>query len=801
MTPNSLLSLIFLAFIITISTLPNSSYSLSTVAITLTRNYTLICALIPNITTGLSYINCSTFPSTAQNPIVSDLPFSAIIGGNGFLCGLRYQSASHDSLSCWRFSENGTVFTYRDDGTAMTRDKRIYLGPRLSELQSGTSSFCAVYSHSRQLWCWQWPGFRPPDNRNFTSIAVGDGFLCWLSEDRKIECHGPPALTVVNVNAIPKGNFSVLAAGSRHACAIRDNGSVECWGELAGDAPPDQFESLALGEGRSCGIRSHERTVVCWGERDFPLPENLTDARFIEIEAKGNVSCGIEETNSSLICWGIENFGVRNVVFDRVLPGPCSRDPCPCQAMPNYNLFCATGAICEHCEPPPSPALQPVPPASPPIQPASPPVPTQTPSSSGGSRGKVTFLVVGSVGCFMGLATIVYFLLSRYCQNSVHSSRVHDSGRLDEEAAVAPPQTATPTARRLARLQSMQPHLDRRLSALLRSAINGNVEEFPLDVLLRITNNFSDDHRIGAGSFGSVYQATLDDGREVAVKRAELTASSSYAVGIGNKREEKEYAFLSEWAILSRVNHKNLLRLIGYSDEENERVLIYEFMPNGTLHDHLHKLESSPLISWVTRLKVALDAARGVEYLHAYSDPQIIHRDIKSSNILLDDTWTAKVSDFGLSLIGPDPVDDLDHISLRAAGTVGYMDPEYYRLQQLTTKSDVYSFGVVMLELLTGYKAIHRVEPNSAPRNVVDFAVPFIVSDEIHHVLDRRLPPPTPQEIEAVVFVGYLAADCVSLQGRDRPSMTEVVNSLERALAACLVQPSMSRSTTGSSTT
>ncbi|KAJ8618653.1 hypothetical protein MRB53_014839 [Persea americana] len=669
MTPNSLLSLIFLAFIITISTLPNSSYSLSTVAITLTRNYTLICALIPNITTGLSYINCSTFPSTAQNPIVSDLPFSAIIGGNGFLCGLRYQSASHDSLSCWRFSENGTVFTYRDDGTAMTRDKRIYLGPRLSELQSGTSSFCAVFSHSRQLWCWQWPGFRPPDNRNFTSIAVGDGFLCWLSEDRKIECHGPPALTVVNVNAIPKGNFSVLAAGSRHACAIRDNGSVECWGELAGDAPPDQFESLALGEGRSCGIRSHERTVVCWGERDFPLPENLTDTRFIEIEAKGNVSCGIiEETNSSLICWGIENFGVRNIVFDRVLPGPCSRDPCPCKPMLNYSLVCATGAVCEHCEPPPSPALQPVPSASPPIQPASPPVPTQTPSPSGGSRGKVAFLVVGSVGCFMGLATIVYFLLSRYCQNSVHSSRVHDSGRLDEEAAVAPPQTATPTARRLARLQSMQPHLDRRLSALLSSGINGNVEEFPLDVLLRITNNFSDDHRIGAGSFGSVYQATLDDGREAAVKRAELTASSSYAVGIGNKREEKEYAFLSELAILSRVNHKNLLRLIGYSDEENER-------------------------------------------------------------------------------------------------------------------------------------AIHRVEPNSAPRNVVDFAVPFIVSDEIHHVLDRGLPPPTPQEIEAVVFVGYLAADCVSLQGRDRPSMTEVVNSLERALAACLVQPSMSRSTTGSSTT
>lgn len=197
---------------------------------------------------------------------------------------------------------------------------------------------------------------------------------------------------------------------------------------------------------------------------------------------------------------------------------------------------------------------------------------------------------------------------------------------------------------------------------------------------------------------------------------------------------------------------------------------------------------------------MALDAARGIEYLHEYAIPHVIHRDIKSSNILLDAMWTAKVSDFGLSLMGPGEGES--HLSLRAAGTVGYMDPEYYRLQQLTNKSDVYSLGVVLLELLSGCKAIHKNE-NGDARNVVDFVVPYVVQDEIHRVLDPKVPPPTPYEIEAVAYVGYLAADCVTLEGKERPSMTEIVNSLEKALTACSMSPPpsplLSRATTRSS--
>uniref|UniRef100_N1QUG6 Serine/threonine-protein kinase-like protein CCR4 n=1 Tax=Aegilops tauschii TaxID=37682 RepID=N1QUG6_AEGTA len=238
------------------------------------------------------------------------------------------------------------------------------------------------------------------------------------------------------------------------------------------------------------------------------------------------------------------------------------------------------------------------------------------------------------------------------------------------------------------------------------------------------------------------------------------------------------------------------------------------FMHNGTLHDHLHKRPaplSPPLASWPSRLRLALGAARGIEYLHTYAVPPIIHRDIKSSNILLDASWSAKVSDFGLSLLknlgtgdnagGEEPC--------VTAGTVGYMDPEYYRLQHLTDKSDVYSFGVLLLELLSGCKVIQRYEGSGTPRNVVDMAVPYIESDRVHRVLDIRLPLPTPGEMEAVAYVGYLAADCVRLPGRERPSMSEVVGVLERAVAACEEhedspdggEAALSRSCTDGSTT
>nr|XP_023888306.1 receptor-like cytoplasmic kinase 176 [Quercus suber] len=279
-----------------------------------------------------------------------------------------------------------------------------------------------------------------------------------------------------------------------------------------------------------------------------------------------------------------------------------------------------------------------------------------------------------------------------------------------------------------------------------------------LQVLLEATNNFSEDHKIRTSSFGSAYRSTLDDGREVAIKRAEISMSKPYV-----SKHYSDNAFLNELKALSLLNHKNLVCLLGFYEDSNERILVYDNMKNGTLHNHLHKLQSIPLISWTAGIKVALDVASGIEYLHNVVPP-IIHRDIKSSNILLDATWTAKVSDFSLSVKAPVDIESYQWSDL--VGTIGYIDPEYIWHQHLTTKSDVYSFGIILLEMLSRYKALHKDE-NGMCWHIVDFVVPYIAKNEIHKVLDPKVPPPTLFEKEALAYVGSLAEDCVSKEGRN----------------------------------
>lgn len=300
-----------------------------------------------------------------------------------------------------------------------------------------------------------------------------------------------------------------------------------------------------------------------------------------------------------------------------------------------------------------------------------------------------------------------------------------------------------------------------------------------MEELLQATDKFSDDNKIGLGSFGSVYYGILADGQEVAIKR-------DFASNSGNWSLNRQ-AFVAELRVLSHIKHKNLVRLFGFLEEKNERALVYEYLSNRSLHDHLHgqkdQYSNSPLKSWIGRLKVALDAAQGIEYLHFGGIARVLHRDVKSSNILLDSDFTAKVADFGLSVLA-DKDDDL--ITVRAAGTVGYLDPDYYRSGHVTAKSDVYAFGVVLLELLSGKRAIHRGE-NGTPCNLIDSAVPFIVNGEITRILDPKLLNPSPLEMEAVTVLAFLAVDCVDLDAQNRPPMTEVVSQIKAAINMCFV--------------
>ncbi|PON42348.1 Mitogen-activated protein kinase kinase kinase [Parasponia andersonii] len=283
-----------------------------------------------------------------------------------------------------------------------------------------------------------------------------------------------------------------------------------------------------------------------------------------------------------------------------------------------------------------------------------------------------------------------------------------------------------------------------------------------LSVLEEATNNFS--RKIGKGSFGSVYYGRMKDGKEVAVK---LMADSS---------SHGDQQFVTEVALLSRIHHRNLVPLIGYCEEEHQRILVYEYMHNGTLRDHIHGCTDQKRLDWLVRLRIAEDAAKGLEYLHTGCNPSIIHRDVKTSNILLDINMRAKVSDFGLSRQAEE---DLTHISSVARGTVGYLDPEYYACQQLTEKSDVYSFGVVLLELISGRKPVSQ-EDYGAELNIVHWARSLVRKGDVISIIDPFLAGNV--KIESIWRIAEVAIQCVEQQGVCRPRMQEIILAIQDAI-------------------
>ncbi|CAI9116278.1 OLC1v1017377C2 [Oldenlandia corymbosa var. corymbosa] len=286
------------------------------------------------------------------------------------------------------------------------------------------------------------------------------------------------------------------------------------------------------------------------------------------------------------------------------------------------------------------------------------------------------------------------------------------------------------------------------------------VKDFTYQEMILATKNFDGSSQVGQGGYGKVYKGVLNDGTIVAIKRAQ----------VGSLQGERE--FLTEIELLSRLHHKNLVSLIGYCAEEGEQMLVYEFMPNGTLRDHLSGKYEEPL-SFALRLRVALGSAKGVLYLHTEANPPIFHRDIKASNILLDSDLTAKVADFGLSRLAPIP--DTEgfvpaYVSTVVKGTPGYLDPAYFLTHQLTDKSDVYSLGVVFLEILTGMPAIIH------GKNLVKEVHVACSSDMMLEIIDKSMDSYLPNCVEKFMT---LALKCCEEETNARPSMAEVVRELE----------------------
>ncbi|KAL5700376.1 non-specific serine/threonine protein kinase [Ranunculus cassubicifolius] len=298
------------------------------------------------------------------------------------------------------------------------------------------------------------------------------------------------------------------------------------------------------------------------------------------------------------------------------------------------------------------------------------------------------------------------------------------------------------------------------------------VPSISVDEVKDVTDNFGTKALVGEGSYGRVYYGVLRNGLPAAIKKLD-----------SSKQPDQE--FLAQVSMVSRLKHEHVVELIGYCVDGNLRVLAYEFATMGSLHDILHGrkgvkgAQPGPVLSWAQRVKIAVGAAKGLEYLHEKAQPHIIHRDIKSSNVLLFYDDVSKIADFDLSNEAPDNAARLH--STRVLGTFGYHAPEYAMTGQLNSKSDVYSFGVVLLELLTGRKPVDHTLPRGQ-QSLVTWATPRLSEDKVRQCIDQRLGGDYPPK--AVAKMAAVAALCVQYEADFRPNMSIVVKALQPLLNA-----------------
>ncbi|XP_057863420.1 putative serine/threonine-protein kinase [Cryptomeria japonica] len=301
------------------------------------------------------------------------------------------------------------------------------------------------------------------------------------------------------------------------------------------------------------------------------------------------------------------------------------------------------------------------------------------------------------------------------------------------------------------------------------------VQRFALKEMEVATNRFSSELLIGTGGFGVVYKGLLNTGDTVAIKRAKRDTFQ-------NTQE-----FYNEVKLLAEIRHKNLVTLIGFCEEAGEQILVYEYIPNGSLLEHITG-QTNVQFTWRQRVQIAIGAAKGIGHLHEECKPPIIHRDIKPSNILVDNQMEAKVSDFGLVRTGP--LGGESHVSSLVKGTPGYMDPDYCSSYHLTPFSDVYSFGVILLQLVTAKPAVDLTKRQ--PRyNVIDWARPSLEQGNLENILDSSLLRQTYNR-DMMLFMGQLGLRCVERSPKDRPTMRQICEELEFHLYSQILEPSRS---------
>lgn len=777
-TPFLIQVVILLAFFFSHSTKlrVSSLGSMSSIAVSYGENGPVFCALSSD---GSHSVSCLGADNSIVYGAPSRLPLLGLTAGDSFVCGLLLDSKQP---YCW-----GSNF-YVKMGVPQPMEE----GAAYSSVSAGDHHLCGLRLPTKEslkgnsvIDCW---GYNMTASHEFggrvSSITAGSVFNCGLFEHNlSAFCFGDETGSNV-ISLIPRGlSFRSISAGGFHVCGILENFQVFCWGRSVGVnrddvelVPMDPMVSVVGGRFHACGIKSVDRGVSCWGLR---LPNSVPPPKELKVygmAAGDYFTCGIgADASLRPHCWGA---GGPWSLPMAVSPGVCSPNPCS----PGFFEFNHESLGDRFCKPANSRVC--------------------LPCSNDCPEGTYQFTSCNATSdrsCQFNCSSCASSECLTSC-NLENKSRARKFSALQLPIFVAEIVFAIVLVSSVSLVACLYVRYKLRKcqcsGRLLRNGtsracsfhkesvkIRPDLEElkiqraqmFTYEELEKATGGFKEESQVGKGSFSCVFKGVLKDGTVVAVKRSIVVSSDM-------KKNSKE--FRTELDLLSRLNHAHLLNLLGYCEEGGERLLVYEFMAHGSLYQHLHGKDPSlkEQLDWVRRVTIAVQAARGIEYLHGYACPPVIHRDIKSSNILIDEEHNARVSDFGLSLLGP--TDSSSPLSELPAGTLGYLDPEYYRLHYLTTKSDVYSFGVLLLEILSGRKAIDMQYEEG---NIVEWAVPLIKAEDISAVLDPALKPPS--DLEALKKIAAVACKCVRMRGKDRPSMDKVTTALERALALLMGSP------------
>ncbi|XP_068646381.1 serine/threonine-protein kinase-like protein CR4 [Aristolochia californica] len=760
--------------------------SMSSMAVSYGEDGPAFCGLSSD---GSHLVSCYGADSSIVYGAPFRFPLLGLTGGDGFVCGLLLDSGQP---FCW--GDNIYI--------QMGIPQPMIGGASYSDLSAGDHHLCGLrkpidgsQANISTVDCW---GYNMTATQTFpgkmASITAGSGFNCGLfAKNRNAACWGDETGSGV-ISLTPKRlKFQMISAGGFHVCGVLMGvkSRVFCWGRsltlqeesdnVGGNvdlAPLSSMLSVVGGRFHACGIKSYDHGVVCWGfrlENSTPAPRRT---KLYAIAAGDYFTCGVvAEHTLRAICWG-SNFPASLPLA--VSPGLCVNSPC---GSDSYEFSHGSSSEVRFCKPPNSRVCLPCSQVCPVDMYQTMPCTEKADricefncSICSSSRCSSNCSTVGTrkkkkisslqMPIFVAELVFAVFLICsvalvtcicvRYKSQKCHCTKA-DSKKSESQTCSFHNDSI-----------KVRPDLE---ELKIRRA-----QTFSYEELEKATGGFREESQVGKGSFSCVFKGVLKDGTIVAVKRAIMASDNM-------KKNSKE--FHTELDLLSRLNHAHLLNLLGYCEEGGERLLVYEYMAHGSLHQRLHGKNPGlkEQLDWVRRVTIAVQAARGIEYLHGYACPPVIHRDIKSSNILIDEEHNARVADFGLSLLGPS--DSSSPLSELPAGTLGYLDPEYYRLHYLTTKSDVYSFGVLLLEILSGRKAIDMQYEEG---NIVEWAVPLIKAGNISSVLDPVLKAPS--ELEALRRIANVACKCVRMRGKERPSMDKVTTALEQALALLMGSPS-----------